>query len=396
MMHRRVVGAAAQLVVAASLAAPALAARLEVAIVAPDPGIPVFGLVTVEAEVYPVNAEVESLDLFVDGLLVGSLSQPPWRLVVDLGEGNREHRFEIIARGADGATASAELETAAIATNDEVDVDLRQLFVVVEDRDGNRVLDLDASSFEVRDSGVRQRLDTVAGGEVPFSAVLLVDASTSMRGGKLARALEGARSFLGRMERLDEARVVLFADRRIRATPFTGSVGLLELALSGAEPGGGTALNDALAQSLIELETRKARRLIVLLSDGVDVESLLSIARVREMAQRSQAVLYWIRLAGGDDPSTARTSAWRDAEEHQREVRGLAATIEESGGRIISVASVDETATAFAALIREVREQYVLGYRPSEHKGPGAWHPIEVRIDRPRLLVRTRRGWAED
>jgi VWFA-related protein len=379
----------------ALLATPAVAARLELAVVSPEPGDPVFGPVTVEALVYPLDAEVERLDFYLDGLLVGSLEEPPWRLVVDAGEENRPHKFEVVAYGVGGETASGDVETEAILAQDEVDVELRQLFVIAEDRDGGRVLDLDPSELVVRDSGVPQVLDTVARGDVPFSAVLLVDASVSMREGKLERALAGARAFLGKMAPLDEARVVLFADRRVRETPFTSSTGMLELALSGATAGGGTALNDALYRALVELESRKGRRLVVLLSDGVDVESVLRIAQVRELAQRSQAILYWIRL-GGAEAVAARTSSWRTADDHRRELEGLVATIEESGGRILPVRTVDEVGTAFASLLREVRDQYVLGYRPSVDKGSGTWHPIEVQVSRPGVVVRTRRGWLEE
>lgn len=379
------------------VAGPLLAAaRLEVALVAPEPRDPVFGPVTVEAEVYPIGAEVTRLDFYLDGLLVGSLEAPPWRLVVDTGEENRTHRFEVVVYGPDGVPATDVLETESVLAQDEVNVDLRQLFVIAEDRSGQRLLDLEPADFTVKDSGVVQAVDTVARGDVPFSAVLLVDASTSMREGKLERALEGTRAFLGSMAPLDEARVVLFSDRRLKETPFTSSTGLLELALSGASAGGGTALNDALYRALSELEARKGRRLVVLLSDGVDVESMLEISQVRELAQRSQAILYWIRLGRPTDASATRTSSWRNADEHRRELAGLVTTIEESGGRILPVASVDEVGVAFASLLREVREQYVLGYRPSVDKGPGGWHPISVEVERPGVVVRTRRGWLEE
>lgn len=374
----------------------AQAAQLELAITSPPPGDPVFGPVTVEAEVYPLRAVVAKVDFYLDGLLVGTLAAPPWRLVVDVGETNRPHRFEVVAYGPEGESAGDVIETSAITTQDEVDVELRQLFAIVEDRAGNRIRDLEPHELAVRDSGELQRLDTVARGDLPFSAVLLVDASTSMREGRLERALEGTRAFLGKMAPLDEARVVLFADQRLRETPFTSSTNLLELALSGATAGGGTALNDAVYRALVELDARKGRRLVVLLSDGIDVESILEIAQVRELAQRSQAVLYWIRLGRAGEEVAARSSSWRDPAAHKRELEGLVATIEESGGRILPVASVDEVGAAFGALIKEVRDQYVLGYRPSVEKGPGGWHPVAVEVARPGVVVRTRKGWLEE
>ena len=70
-------------------------------------------------------------------------------------------------------------------------------------------------------------------------------------------------------------------------------------------------------------------------------------------------------------------------------------TVADTGGRVITIASIDEVASAFARLLAELREQYVLGYYPSISRGSGAWHKVEVRLDDRQLTVRTRTGYLE-
>ena len=160
---------------AARLLAGASAARaLEVVIVKPNPGEAMFGATTVAAEIYPIDAEVERLEFFLDGFLVGERREPPWEVLIDAGQGNEAHLVEVVAYGADGETASSQLTTATVRVDDEVDVNLRQLYISFDDP----VLagDYGRDDFEVLDAGARQEIVTFESGDAPFSAVLLLDA----------------------------------------------------------------------------------------------------------------------------------------------------------------------------------------------------------------------------
>lgn len=378
------------------LSAPSLRSQeFEIAILRPEPGIPVFGFVEVEAEVYPPDTEVEQVEFYVDGLRVGVVERPPYRILLDLGEENVSHDIEVAAVRADGTTARNSIHTVSVTTDLEIDVDLQQLYVTVE-RDGRRVLDLDEKSFRILDAGLPQAAVTFERGDVPLTAVLLVDSSTSMQGRKLPTALRGVRTFIRDLKPLDEAKLILFSDHVQLETPFTGSATILSLGLGSVKPSGGTALNDAVFLAQERLETRQGRKVIVLLSDGIDVESILSMEQVRWLSRTRQAALYWIRLPRpGESARSRRYSSWRNARDHADQLDALRDTVADTGGRIITIASIDDVADAFARLLEELREQYVLGYYPSISRGPGAWHKIEVRLDDPRLTVRTRTGYLE-
>lgn len=383
---------------ASYLAAAGLVAQLplEVAITAPDFGEVVFGPTRVAAAVYPVDAEIDRVEFYLDGVLVATDTERPFEVEVDAGQDNREHRFEVVARGvAEESLGSASITSGKIRTDDEVEVELRQVFVTVS-RNGRRITGLPQEAFSVFDDGEPQSLVTFAGGEVPFSAALVVDASRSMSGGKLRTAIEGASQFLDGMESLDEAMLVLFSDRVMRETPFSTFPRLVLLGLRDTEPDGGSAVHDALYVGLKRLTPRLSRKVLILLSDGEDVDSVLSMQQVQSVLRREQAVLYWIQLVqGGVDPTSAgRKNNWRGVEENRLQVELLRETVVESGGRIVPVSRVDEVGQAFNAILSELRDQYVLGYYPSAERGPGSWHEIQVRVDAD-VQVRARSGYLE-
>ena len=365
-----------------------------VRIVSPAAGQSVFGEIEVEVAIDPPGAPVARVEVYVDGRRAGSATSPPWKVPVDVGQGNVGHHFEVIAYDGQGAKASASLRTASIQTDEEIRVNLRQVYVTAV-RDDLAVTDLHREDFEVYDRGGRQPLVTFERGDVPFTAVLLLDASTSMRGRQLETALDGARHFVGGMQRLDEGKLLLFSDRFLVETPFTGIPTVLTLGLSGVSAGGGTALNDALYLGLKRLGTRSGRRVAVVLSDGIDVESVLSMEQVRAVASRETTAVYWLRIGGVDSPQVAGvSSAWRDTKGHHREQDLLAQTVEETGGRIEMLDSVDQVKGALQRLIQELRGQYVLGYYPPT-KGPGTWHDVRVAVHRGGVKVRSYRGYRE-
>jgi Ca-activated chloride channel family protein len=373
------------------LSVAAGAGALEVRIVQPPPGQALLGEVEVRVEVLPAGTPIERVEVLLDGKPAGTAEQAPYRLRIDAGEEGRAHRLEAVAHGADGSRASALLVAPALEADARIQVDLQQLFVTVE-RGGRPALDLGRDDFTVLDQGAPQPVVTFGRGDVPFTAVLLVDSSDSMYGGDLEKALEGARTFFAAMAPLDQAKLMLFSDHVRLETPFTSVQPVLTLGLRGVEAAGGTALNDALYLAVKRLETRRGRKIAVLLSDGIDVESVLSIAEARAIARR-QVTLYWLRLPGQGRGRQVRVqSAWRDPAEHEREIGQLSAAVLESGGRILDLASVGQIPATLTTLLQELRGQYVLGIAPRTGH-PGAWHEIKVQVREGE--ARTQDGYFE-
>lgn len=280
-----------------------------------------------------------------------------------------------------------------IRVDEVIDVELQQLYVTVTRPSGDPILGLTAADFEVRDDGEAQTLSTFARGDIALSAVLLLDASASMEGDRLLTAAEGARAFVSRVLPHDEVSVMLFSDELLMRTPFANDAATLLAPVKGVEARGGSAINDHLYLALKDLEGRLGRRIVVLLSDGVDVESALGMEDVRWAARRSQALLYWIRLEDEAKGRIERSSAWRDRQGHAEQLRLLETAVAESGGRVEVIPGVEQAGAALQKILRELREQYVLGYQPTRNVGDGAWHKIEVRARGG--VARTREGYFD-
>ncbi len=263
-------------------------------------------------------------------------------------------------------------------------------------RDGARALDLTVDQFDILDNGARQAVVTFERGGVPFTAVVLLDTSLSMRGDQLRTAVAGVRAFVAKLRKLDEAKLVLFADDTLAETPFTRDAEVMDSIMVGARATGGTAINDQLYRALKQLEGRQGRRVIVLLSDGIDVESVLAMKDVRWLAERVQGLFYWIRPQGVESwKDLSYHSPWRDPEGHWRELEGLEAAVDASGGRIITIDRIEEASAALDAVLSELRDQYVFGYYPLVNDNDGAWHSIRVRLRGARGKPRARDGYFD-
>ncbi len=367
---------------------------INVSIIDPGPFDPVSGSVQVKIGVVSPDPIVR-VDLYVDGTLRTQLTEEPWDATVDVGQENEEHTFRAVAFTASGASGEMTSQTPAIQVNDTLDLPLQQLFVTVT-RAGDRVGKLGRDDFQVIDDDTRQQLVTFEGGDAPLTAILLVDSSQSMRGTRLASAVQGVRSFASGMQDLDEVMGILFSDRMLAATPFTDDPKVIDASLGDVEAAGGTALTDFLYSSLKILDGRQGRRVVVVLSDGYDVYSALAMQDVLWKIRRSQAMVYWLALRDRSQNDTGLyTSAWRDADANKMELDTLHDIVRESGGRILEIDDVSEIPNAFRSILTELRGQYVLGYYPTDLKRDGSWRSVQVEVKGFGTKVRCREGYVD-
>lgn len=378
-----------------------------VEILRPAVGEPLLGSVEIEAR---LRSEVQpsELEVFLDGRSLGPRHAPPWRWRTEVGSEMREHRVEVRARIA-GEEVRAVRITPWVRIDDRLEAELQTVYVTVTDGRGERVADLPRSAFRVSDQDRPQRIVTFEHGDLPLTAALLLDTSVSMEGPRLTAAVAGARSFLSGLRPLDETRVMAFSDRlRLLSATYSGHPdgpspaapldAELDAALGGLEATDGTAIHDHLYLALHLLEARPGRRVLVLLSDGVDWQSVLPVEEVERVARRSQALLYWVRLDG--DTAVTRGNiapgAWSTPKEKLRSFHHLEDVVRESGGRIVRLREAGEIAGAFRDVLRELREQYALGYYPRpELRHDGAWREVEVEVSPPGLEVRARAGYID-
>jgi Ca-activated chloride channel family protein len=372
---------------------------IRVTIREPVPGQPAIGNVEVVADVLS-SEPIVKVEFVVDGTAVGSLTAPPYRLSVELGSDNVAHDIEVIAHDSSGNQTTARVDTAPIPFSGDYSLSLQQLYITATEGD-QRILDLAREELRVFDEGIEQEVVSFEHGDVPFTAVLLIDASSSMRGARINAARAGALEFVHSMQELDRASLIAFADRVLAKTSFDSSADAMAAELAEVVPWGGTAIHDHLYMAIKLLEQRQGRRVVVLLSDGIDAHSVLDLADVFTKVRRSQTIVYWIWLneasstefAGGE----LRTiySTWHTADEYREQIRSLRHLVEDTGGKIIRVESAPEIAPVFQDILAELRDQYVVGYYPSNNRNDGAWHQVRVRTTRPAVSLRTHDGYID-
>jgi Ca-activated chloride channel homolog len=387
----------AALAASKGLAAAKTPAPLAVTIVEPALGTPLIGVVDIRLHVTGSGAAGARVEIYLDGALALTLLKPPWQAQLDVGPEPKAHSLEAVVTSSHGQSASTTLNAEALRTDLEIAVNLQPVFVKVRrggDSRGQAVHGLARQDFTVYDNGDEQQIVTFEYGSIPFNAVLLLDASTSMAGERLRAAVAGADSFARHQQPLDQTKLLVFADRLLHETTFTNLPGILTLGLGGIEARGGSAVLDAIALGCARLERERGRRVLILLSDGLDVDSVLDLGRVRRLARRAQAVVYWLRTGSAVADGAAYVTLWRKPEANARALAGISELVEESGGRTFEVSNPDDIGDRLAAVLSELREQYVLGYYPSTLSGTGTWHNLRVEV-RGGGDVRAQRGYSE-
>ena len=350
---------------------------------------PAVGDVVIEVDV--LGDEPAAVVFRVDDEEVGRVERPPYRILHPFGEVFGPHVFEVEVESHDGTVTRARRKTPGVRVDDAISLELRQLYVTVSGNETERAM-LRAEDFRVRDDGRGQELVTFEGGDAALTVALLVDSSDSMKDGRLEAVLRGVETFLGGMQELDEAATFLFADVIHHRSGFSQHAEELAAGLEGVEATGGTALNDVLYVAIRALEARQGRRVVVLLSDGFDIHSVLDIEEVLWVMRRSRSMVYWIAL---EEARGSILSPWRDSEEHAEERNGLRKLVKESGGRVVPIEGPEQAQEAFREILRELRSQFVIGYYPTVHLGDGRWHKVDVRVRRPGFSARTRGGYID-
>lgn len=284
---------------------------------------------------------------------------------------------------------------AAVVHNDQapgsyrisVDVDLVVLPATVQDRQGVRVSDLHANDFEVFEDRVPQRIRLFRHEDIPVTVGLVVDHSGSMHP-KLAEVTTGARTFVRSSNAEDQMFVVNFNETVSLGLPdaigFTTSAEELEHAISRAPAAGETALYDAIVQALARLQAAsRDKKVLVVISDGVDNASAHSLAQVLEMAARSSAIIYTVGLFAPDD---------QDA--NPRVLHRLA---EATGGEAFFPGELSDVVAICERIAHDIRNQYTIGYVSSNVKRDGVYRTVRVAVQAPgygKLFVRTRPAYV--
>ncbi len=268
------------------------------------------------------------------------------------------------------------------------DVQLVVLHATVVDERGRFVPGLLQEHFRVYEDKVEQKLSLFRREDIPVTVGLVIDNSGSMRD-KRDKVNAAALTFVKTSNPEDEVFVVNFNDDFYLDLDkdFTNDTGELTEALERIDSRGSTALYDAVIGSLDHLKKgHRDKKVLLVVTDGEDNASRKSLEIAMKEAQQSEAVIYGIGILGKDNDRSAKKAR-----------RALSALTQATGGLSFFPEGLEDVEAICTQIAHDIRNQYTLGYYPTNGVRDGRFRAVQVDIRGPRRLgrlsARTRSGY---
>jgi Ca-activated chloride channel family protein len=259
------------------------------------------------------------------------------------------------------------------------DVDLALVNVTVTDPYNRLVTGLEPDNFRVFEDSIEQEVITFSAEDVPISIGVIFDFSGSMSN-KVGKAREAAVQFFKTANPQDEFFLVSFNERAELTSSFTNSVEDLQARMMLTVPKGRTALLDAIYLGLSQMRgAHNAKRALLILSDGGDNHSRYNESDIKRLVREADTQIYAIGIF---DPLGNRNRT-------PEELGGpslLGEVTEMTGGRVFAVEKLDELPDIASKIGMELRNQYVLGYRPSNKAHDARWRKLKIKLRAPKGL----------
>ncbi len=306
-----------------------------------------------------------------------------------------------------------------------VDVNSVFLNVAVHDRRTNRSLaGLKKEDFQVYEDGVSQKVEQFLPSDAPLDLLLLLDVSGST--GLYLHLMKGASiDFIQRTKANDRVAIATFSSRVDLVQDFTSNRARAAEVIQRIWAGGGTSFYDALTECLDRyMQGASGRSAIVIFTDGIDNQleggypagSQTMFDELYRRIQEAEPVIYPVFLdtIGGSvnpasgvpggaarrrtptlDPSRRGTDQTDDEDgSYAVAVKQLRMIADQTGGRMYSPHRIEELSGVYSEIAGDLRNQYLLGYNPTNLARDGRWRQVQVAIkDHPEAVVRTRKGY---
>jgi Ca-activated chloride channel homolog len=262
-------------------------------------------------------------------------------------------------------------------------IDTVQVSVTVTDANGRLITGLAQDDFEIFENGAPQPITVFTDERVPLSLGVLLDSSDSMRGQRIVDARAAVDRFVSMLLELDdEAFIAAFNHKPRLIGAWTRPPAVLAGTLDALFPSGATALYDAMVASAPLFGHRaNPRAAMVVISDGVDTASDVSLRQAADIVRRFEPLVYAIAIDAEGVAPSARLNP-----EPLREITSA------SGGYTEIVRTSTDLGPATERIANELNKQYTLGYVPSK-PADGTWRGIRARVKNPDYFTRARRGY---
>ena len=267
-------------------------------------------------------------------------------------------------------------------------VDLVVLQITVRDRKGAPVSGLTKENFQVYEDKVLQEIESFSHEDIPVTIGLVIDNSGSMRS-KRSDVIAAAMAFVRSSNPIDQIFVVNFNENVSMGLPanvsFTNNTAQLTTALSRNVATGMTALYDAIAVAIAQLQKGKwDRKVLIVVSDGGDNASKRNLAQVMSMVNQSNAAIYTMGIF--------------DESDEDRNPHVLRQLSKASGGEAFFPATLQDILPICEQIAHDIRSQYTITFAPTNKKQDGAYRVIDVKAHQTaggrRFSVITRAGYS--
>jgi Ca-activated chloride channel homolog len=272
-----------------------------------------------------------------------------------------------------------------------VDVQLVRILATVKDPSGALVGTLSKSDFSVSDNGVPQQISVFERQtDQPLSIAVLLDNSGSTAK-DLRFETDSVTRFLHALFREgnpeDAAALYSFNWEIVKQNNFTRNLSAIEHSLRLIRGEAGTSLYDAILLASRDIEERRGRKVLVIITDGGDTTSRSDFQRATEAAQLADAIIYPLLIV----PIT------NDAGRNVGGENALSTLALRTGGRVFVPTVGAALDQAFDQILRDLRTQYLLGFYPKDVPlTKERFHTLEVNVADPRLQVKARSGYYGD
>jgi Ca-activated chloride channel family protein len=255
-----------------------------------------------------------------------------------------------------------------------VDVNLVLVPVTVVDSNSRPVLSLPQQSFELLEGGKPQQIQYFSHEDAPISVAIVLDFSGSMYN-KIEFVHQAVDQFFQNANPEDDYYVIAVSDKPRLVADASQSTNTILAELAAIEPHGMTSLYDSIYLGVNKLRSsRYKRRAMVIVSDGGDNRSRYTLKEVKALLAESDILTYSIGIFDGMPIPLLKTI------EERMGRKWLDGVTRISGGRNIAADDRRQIPEIAALISREMRSQYVLGYRPTNPENDGKWRKISVKL----------------
>jgi len=260
---------------------------------------------------------------------------------------------------------------------------------VTHQQSGKVVTGLEVINFELFEDKVKQEILSFTAEDAPVSVGVVFDASGSM-GNKLSKSRQAVSQFVRTANPEDEFFLVQFNDRPALTVPFTAETEEILNRLAFVQSKGATALLDGVYMAMNEMKkARNARKAILIISDGGDNSSRYTESEVKNAVREADVQIYAIGIF--------EPNGMGNTQEERMGPGLLGELTEQTGGRHFAIQNLGELPDVAEKIGLELRNEYVLGYRPKNESRDGKYRKVEVKLVKveklPRLKSRARGGY---